>query len=693
MRRIILSLIVAFLFCGCSSSRRFVTPHPVPQAPVRDDASDTLSLETEQIVPEELVRLKSDLDQAEMLFQTAVEARQRRSYTEAQKYLDEVAQFLTEQNVEGMPDSLLVEGYDLLLESLAEEYCLVLPNVSDISVTSPAWALLSRMGESVAESGGPVCAQWLPTLSEFPEEFDMEIVVNERVEKSICFFLNQGRRAFRLWLERSGHFAHMLRTILREEGLPTDLVYLAMIESGFNPRAYSYAHAVGLWQFIKGTGRLYGLDVNWWVDERRDPAKSTRAAAKYLRDLHTEFGDWKLAIAAYNCGNGRVKKAIRRAGTDDFWALDLPRQTENHVPAFMAAAIISKNLEAFGFEDITYQEPMAYDEVSLDHCLDLKVAARCAATTQAHLKELNPELKRWCTPAQGGRYVLKIPQGKTAHFMEAYARIPDSEKVSWHRHRIRKGETLSKIALRYGVSQRAIMDANNIENRHRIRAGTYLLIPTPYGSSPVAAKVSSQKESSKPRPSATQAPSDGTVHVVRRGDTLWKIATQYGTTLSQLRKWNGLGKSGVIHPGDRLVVGARKAEPLLARVLLPPAAEASEGQTEQIVYTVKRNDTLSEIAAKHGTTVSQLRKWNGLGKRSVIHPGDRLVVGVRVAASLLEDGEGQPEEIVYTVKKGDTLWEIAKSHNVTINQLRRWNNLDRKSKIYPGEKFKILVSS
>jgi membrane-bound lytic murein transglycosylase D len=689
MKHIVAFLLIIIFLNGCASTRRFLLPGSEPGGRTSSEASDTTSSSLDEDIAGEIVKqFSSILEQAENTLQLGIEARQAGNYDEAQTYLDEVAQMLRDQDVEEVPDSTLIQRYDGILNALHQEYLVVLSEVTEISVESPAWAILNQMEESAAEADIPACGQWISTISEMSNLFDMEIVVNERVEKSLCFFLNQGRQAVRRWLERSGRYDAMMRDMLREEGLPTDLIYLSMIESGFNPRAYSYAHAVGLWQFIKGTGRLYDLKVDWWIDERRDPVKSTRAAAKYLKDLHRDLGDWKLAIAAYNCGKGRVEKAIREAGSTDFWKLDLPRQTENHVPAFLAAAIISKKPEAFGFSDIIYEKPYQYEMVTLDHCLDLKIAARCAGTTQEELKELNPDLNRWCTPIYNGKFNLKIPLGKKAQFLAAYREIPDQEKVSWHRHEIKQGESLSKIALKYGVSQSAIMDANHIRDRHRIRAGTYLLIPIPHGTIPVASKTLPPEERPSKPESRAPAPRDGAVHVVRKGDTLWSIASANGTTVDNLRQWNRL-KTNTIKPGDRLVVGPKKEEPLLAKVLLPPTAEADEASGEKMLYTVKRNDSLWDIASRHGTTVSQLRSWNHLGTSSLIHPGDRLVVGFRNISGM----KLQTRQIFYTVKKGDTLWDIARTYNVTINQIREWNNLDRTSKIRPGDTFKIYLPS
>ena len=237
--------------------------------------------------------------------------------------------------------------------------------------------------------------------------YDIPIVINAAVEQHMKYFQKTIPKRFKMWLERSGRFTPMMRAILKEHDMPEDLVYLALIESGFNCSAYSRAAAVGPWQFIRGTGRRYGLRIDYWVDERRDPVKSTHAAAKYLGDLYAEFGSWYLAAAGYNAGEGKVRRALKRYNADDFWSISqgrryyLKRETRQYVPKMIAAAIIAKNPEKYGFKEIRYWEPLAYDTVKVHSGTSLGVAAKLAGIQTKELVQLNPELRRWCTPPHG----------------------------------------------------------------------------------------------------------------------------------------------------------------------------------------------------------------------------------------------------------------------------------------------------
>jgi membrane-bound lytic murein transglycosylase D len=387
---------------------------------------------------------------------------------------------------------------------------------------------------------------------------------------------------------------------------------MALIESGFNPNAYSWAHAAGPWQFISSTGRLYGLDRDWWVDERRDPVKSTRAAARHLVDLYEEFHSWPLVLAAYNCGARRVKRAMQSAKTSDFWKLKLPRQTRNYVPLFMAATVIAKSPEAYGFS-IEYESPLEYDQVDITDCTDLRVAARCCGSTSDEIKNLNPELRRWCTPPNSSAYRLKIPKGTKARFQQKYALIPASEKISWQRHKIRKGETLSVIARYYGTSISAIKEANSLRSSHRIIAGKHLLIPIAASGSP--AKTTAISTSSVD--SKTETTGGKLVYKVRRGDNLSRIARNFGISLSQLCRWNNLRTGKYIYPGDRLTV------------YLPTEVEGSSESPEvytELIYTVRRGDTLWDIANDFGVSLAALARDNGLKNPSRIWPGRKLKI-------------------------------------------------------------------
>ncbi len=308
------------------------------------------------------------------------------------------------------------------------------------------------------------------------------LVVNKSVESFIKYFQTTGRKHFEKWWDRSQRYMVMIREILREDGLPEDLSYIAFIESGLNPRAQSRSHAVGMWQFMKGTAKKYGLRVDWWVDERMDPEKSTRAAANYFTDLYERFGSWYLAAAGYNAGEGRVMKAMKKHGTDDFWALarhsrPLKKETRNYVPKYLAAVMIAKDPVAYGFEEINYNDAQAYDKVKVSQATDLRVIARAAGTDVDVIKDLNPELRRWFTPPNYPGYEVKIPAGTTKRFVENMSKIPPAEKIAFLKHKVRRGDTLSRLARHYHTSVKPIMYLNNLASARRLRPGMVIVIP------------------------------------------------------------------------------------------------------------------------------------------------------------------------------------------------------------------------
>ncbi len=305
------------------------------------------------------------------------------------------------------------------------------------------------------------------------------IDLNPVVEKRINFFAQAIRERFSLYLERSGRYISLMKEILRERNMPEDLVYLALIESGFSPYAFSRARASGPWQFISPTARRYGLEINWWVDERRDPVKSTIAAASYLKDLYEMFESWPLAMASYNAGEGRVMRAVRRTRTDDFWKIRNTRhlrvETRNYVPNYMAAVLIAQNPDQHGFDEIDYHAPFVFDLVTVGGPADLRVIAAAAGTTVEQIRELNPELKRWCTPP--GSYDVRIPKGSREEFVEAFAKVPADERIAWREHTVRKGETLKSIAGKYRVSSESLEAINGLSSKKPLRVGSEILVP------------------------------------------------------------------------------------------------------------------------------------------------------------------------------------------------------------------------
>ncbi len=291
---------------------------------------------------------------------------------------------------------------------------------------------------------------------------------------------------FGRYLARSSRYLRMMKNILREEGVPEDIAYLPLIESGFYTHAYSRSRASGPWQFIKGTGRRYGLKIDWWVDERRDPVKSTYAAARYLRDLHEMFGSWSLALAGYNAGEGKIKRALKVTKAKDFWSvmrtMAIKRETFNYVPKFIAARQIALDPESYGFTNIPYQKDFTYDEVTIEFPMSLDVIARISGSDVKTVKDLNPELRRWSTPPVD-KYNLKIPRGSRETFLANLPKIPEAQRVTVKVHIVRSGDTVSQIAHRYAVPQKSIITYNRLSRRALIRPGQRLIIPVSYKTS------------------------------------------------------------------------------------------------------------------------------------------------------------------------------------------------------------------
>ncbi len=378
----------------------------------------------------------------------------------------------------------------------------------------------------------------LPTEDGLDEKpYYIPMVLNDSVENHIEYFKTRGRDVFQRWLDQSARYIPAMKSIFREKNLPEDLVYVAMIESGFNPYAVSWAKAVGPWQFMPHTGKMYNLRIDWWVDERKDPIKSTYAAAEHLKDLYNLFGSWPLALASYNAGAGKVQRAVLKSRSEDFWDLKASRyirkETKNYIPKYMAATIIAKNPEAYGFTRSS-AGVYSYDEVVISENTDLRMVARCAGCTYQEIKELNPSLRRWITPPQDESYVLRLPKGTKETFLANYIATPREQKIHWERHLVGSGETLQSIAKRYYSTPEAIRDINGMKGS-KVTAGRHLLVPVGIDGSPFDL-ASFQPEQILRKHEI--------LYRVKRGETLSRIANRHQVSVADIREWNrGLGKT------------------------------------------------------------------------------------------------------------------------------------------------------
>ncbi len=432
-----------------------------------------------------------------------------------------------------------------------------------------------------------------PSVQDFGE---IAVILNPAVERNIRYFQTEIPERFQEWLTRFAEYQPLVQQIFEEFGLPRDLVYLSLIESGFNPRAYSRARAAGPWQFMKATGQLYNLRVNWYVDERRDPIKSTVAAAQHLRDLYDRFGSWPLAMAAYNAGMGKISRAIRKSGSRDFWKIRrtryIRRETKDYVPRFMAATIIATDPAPFGFTSNTLQGVHQYEEVRLMNAVHLRSVAQETGVSFDELRRLNPELRRSVVPPDKGGYFLKVPVGTGKHLEDVKDRLarwtaPPPQTPTWYR--VRWGDSLSVIASRFGMRVSTLKRLNNLSG-HRIRVGDRLQ---------VREKASASVGHDIPR-----------WYRVRQGDSLSVIASRFGMSLSTLKRLNNLSGHR-IHVGDRLQVSKEASTPV--------------DQNTSRWYRVRQGDSLWSIAKRFRMTVRSLIDLNNLSG-TMIQVGHRLLV-------------------------------------------------------------------
>ena len=497
---------------------------------------------------------------------------------------------------------------------------------------------------------------FLPETGENAVKYDFPVTINKQVEYYLTLFQTDQKEIFSRWLARSTRYLPMIREQLAKAGLPLDLAYLAMIESGYWPTAISKASAVGLWQFMAPTGREYGLQVSDWVDERRDPEKATQAAAAYLSGLFLDFNNWYLAVAAYNAGPRTINTAVDACQTNNFWQLAengyLPPETRRYVPKLLAAIIIAKNPTKYGFTDIPFQPGLAYESIDVPRGTSLKAVSVAGKIDEDILCNLNCELIKGVTPNDHANYPLKVPVGHQEIIAKNLSNVATIPFIEFKTHVVKKGETINQVCRRYDLSKTSLLKANNLRvaslspgQRLRIPYQTvrYELIPEGTKGSAVASAAA---------PAGIFSVKNSTKHRVKKGETIYKLAKQYNVPVDLVAKWNGLKETSRIKAGDELTFYVQEP-PKPASSLAKTATKQSRGEETKVALASDKKAT------------PPLKDKN---KR----PDSPKLTAKEVS-----------KITYYRVQGGDTLWNIAQRYNVTPNAIREWNNMDNDS-IYPG---------
>jgi membrane-bound lytic murein transglycosylase D len=447
---------------------------------------------------------------------------------------------------------------------------------------------------------------------------DLPLMMTDPVASYINYFSTRGRGTLEHALERSGRYQEMIQTILKQEGVPQDLIYLAQAESGFHPLALSRAGARGMWQFMASRATGYGLERSWWVDERQDPEKATRAAAHHLKDLYNQFGDWYLAMAAYNSGPGTVQNAVKRTGYADYWELYrrnvLPQETKNYVPIILAVTIMAKNPDQYGLSSIVREKPVPYDTVKIDYPVDLRLVAECVDASAADLQDLNPSLLRMTTP-KDQNFELHLPQGTKDKFQTAIAAVPPDMRVWWRYHKVQTGDTLASLAKSYRTTPKAIAEANNLEQGD-LAPDSKLIIPIAPG------RHAGNEDAGAYSKRATK-------YKVRKGDTVDTVADNFGVPPEMVRKWNHI-----------------KGDSLRGRTVVYVHMPVTAGGGETHTASAKSSHSKHPQGAKNASASGTKSTSSDTATASVVH---------------------------HKVKQGETLYSIATSYNTTVAALKRDN--------------------
>lgn len=455
-------------------------------------------------------------------------------------------------------------------------------------------------------------------------------VSNSRVQSRIDWISNHPEY-LSLISKRAEPFLYLVVSELEKQNVPIEIALLPIVESDYYPFSYSHGTAAGLWQFIPSTGRMYGLEEDWWHADRRDVLASTKAAANYLNDLNKMFkGDWLLSIAAYNAGPGRIQRAIdtniKLGKKTDFWSLDLPQETEKYVPKLLALSQVIKNPSRYNQKLLEIDNKPFLNEVELDSQFDLALISQWTGLSIDQIYNYNPGLKRWATP-ESLPYIMLLPEEVIYSFNDNLSKQGQRPKISWTRYKIKQGDSLSVIAQNYNTTIGQIMSVNELDN-DAIRADKYLIVPLAQKSEGYYSLSDNQREKSRLN---IQKNSEKIIYTVVAGDSLWKISIKFGTTINNLVRWNQISPSDSLSIGKELVIlRDNKNKTELAKI-----TNTGIDINRDIFYTVKEGDNLSRIAQKYNVKIAEIRSWNDLNEEYILQPGDKLTITINVVNSNL----------------------------------------------------------